>query len=70
MKIISVERQKDTVLVTIIPRVENGKYSFVNLTYGHICKCQFDTYEQAIEDLENEIRLGNVIRYNIIGNEL
>lgn len=67
MKVISVERKSDTVLVAILPRVENNKYSFVNLTHGHICRCQFDTYEQAVADLENEVKLGNVVRYSFIG---
>ena len=32
---------------------ETGKYSFVNITKGHICPCMFDTYEEALQDLEN-----------------
>lgn len=28
-----------------------GKYCFVNLTSGHVCKCRFDSVEEAIQDM-------------------
>jgi hypothetical protein len=56
-------RPKDSVEVAILPRVEDGKFSFVNLTKGHICKCKFNSVEEAIEDMEKQIKQGKVIKY-------
>lgn len=44
---------------------DTEKYYFVNLTKGHVCKCRFNNYEETIQDLENEISLGNVNFYMI-----
>ena len=56
-------RPKDVVEVAIMPRVKDGKYSFVNLTKGHICKCKFNSIEEAIKDMDKQIKLGKVINY-------
>lgn len=43
-------------------------YRFVNLTEGHehICKCVFNSEEEAIKDLEDHIKRGLVKSYKII----
>ena len=66
MVIYEVVRPKDIVYVSIIQRIENNKYSFVNLTKNHICKCQFNTIEDALNDMDNYIKLGKVISYKQI----
>jgi hypothetical protein len=38
-------------LLILIER-EEGKYRICNLTKGHICPCKFDTYEEAVKDIE------------------
>lgn len=43
--------------VLILPYKGTNKYSFVNLTKGHICSCTFDSVEDAIFDLENRKRV-------------
>ena len=58
-----VVRPKDTVVVTIMFSRQDGKYHFVNLTHPHICPCAFDTIEDALADMDEQIKLGNVIRY-------
>lgn len=58
-----VKRPKDTVIVAILPSQIDGKYSFVNLTTGHICKCKFDSEEEALKDMDHQIELGNVLEY-------
>lgn len=62
---IYVNRPKGDVEVTIMFDRNTEKYCFVNLTKGHVCKCRFNSYEEAIQDLENEISLGNVNFYTI-----
>lgn len=31
-----------------------NKYCFVNLTKNHVCTCRFDSYEDAIKDMESQ----------------
>lgn len=62
---IYVNRPKGDVEVAIMFDRNSEKYCFVNLTKGHVCKCRFNSYEEAIQDLENEISLGNVNFYTI-----
>ena len=53
MKYLVQKSNKDLCEVYILPHKETGKYSFVNITKGHICPCVFDAYEEALQDLEN-----------------
>lgn len=46
-------KDKKISIVTILPHKDTGKYSYVNMTKGHICPCQFDSVEDALKDLEN-----------------
>ena len=32
----------------------SNKYCFVNLTSKHVCKCRFDSIEDALADLNND----------------
>jgi hypothetical protein len=58
-----VVRPKDNVIVALLPNKKNNKYSFVNLTKGHICPCKFETVEDALKDMENQQKLGKVIEW-------
>lgn len=58
-----VVRPKGTVYVVVWYDENTGKYSFINLSKNHICKCRFDTIEEAIADLEKYKKLGKVIEY-------
>jgi hypothetical protein len=46
-------KNKKISIVALIPHKETGLYSFVNMTKGHICPCQFKTIEEALEDLKS-----------------
>lgn len=63
MKILKVNRINDSVLVTILLDEGSNKYRFVNLTKNHICKCQFNSIEDALKDLDNYIKKGKIINY-------
>lgn len=39
--------------VAILRDKSSDKYRYVNLTKGHICKCSFDSREEALLDLLN-----------------
>ena len=54
MKYLVQKSNKDLCEVYILPHKETGKYSFVNITKGHICPCMFDTYEEALQDLKKK----------------
>ena len=43
-----------------------NKYSFVNITKGHICSCVFNSIDEAIEDMEERKKKGLIDRYRRI----
>ena len=47
-----VVRPKDTVIVLIMKHKTKNTYSYVNLTKGHICPCEFASVEEAIKDMD------------------
>lgn len=51
MKIIRVYRKDRIVDVIISFDKITQKYRFVNLTDNHICKCEFDSILDAIDDM-------------------
>ena len=61
-----IERTNNYVEVIILPNVEDGKYSFVNLTDEHICKCKFDSIKDAISDMDKQISIRKIISYRKI----
>jgi len=58
-----IEREKDYVVVCILPNKDDKKFSFINLTKGHICSCKFDSIKDAISDMDRLISEGKIIRY-------
>lgn len=58
-----VERPKDTVEVLLMKHKVKEKWSYVNLTKGHICPCEFNNIEEAISDMDKQIKEGKIIRY-------
>lgn len=61
-----VERKNDNVVVAILKNKNDNTYSFVNLTKGHICPCRFESVEKALEDLDKQVEIGNVLWYEKI----
>ena len=49
--------------VLLLPHKGTNKYSFVNLTKGHICSCVFDSVAEAIEDMEARKKAGLLDSY-------
>lgn len=60
-------REKDTVIVTILYNRQTDKYTFVNLSNGHIYSCNFDTIEDAIQDMEKQKLEGKLKEYIDLG---
>lgn len=56
-------RLDDTVEVLILPHKNLGKYSYINITKGHICPCMFNTVEEAIADLDN---YSNIVSWCVV----
>ncbi len=50
MKLI-INRTDGRVEVLILKHKETGFFSFINLTKGHICPCQFNSLQEALNDL-------------------
>lgn len=58
-----VERKEDDVVVTILKNKSDNTFSFVNLSKEHICPCKFKSIEDAIEDMNRQIKEGKIIRF-------
>ena len=54
--------------VSIFKNKEDGTYSFINLTKGHICKCKFDSIEAALADIDDRVSKGLIKSYSESGN--
>ena len=62
---IKVTRKDESVRdVEIMFDRNTGKYCFVNLTSGHVCKCRFDSQEEIMLDLlkDNFVKSFEVIK--------
>ena len=66
MIIYLVERPKDNVLVTIMKNKNDNTYSYINLSKEHICPCRFNSIEDALSDMDNKIKSGEILRYREI----
>lgn len=51
--ILVIRKDKSVRIVRIMHDEATDKYAFVNLTSNHICKCRFNSYEEALEDLQS-----------------
>lgn len=65
MQIYKVIRPEDVVYISILRNKNDGTYSFINLTKGHICPCRFLSEEEALLDLEEQKQKGKVISYEM-----
>ena len=61
-----VKRKNDEVVVTIFRNKSDNTYSFINLSKEHICPCRFSSIEEAIQDMEIQVKKGNIINYKEI----
>ena len=62
-----VHKETEDLDVLLLRHKGTDKYSFVNLTKGHICKCVFDSVDEAMKDIENRKANGLLIDYEIVG---
>ena len=61
-------RPQDNVIVSIMFNESDNSYHFVNLSHDHICKCAFKTVEDALKDMNEQIKIGKVLSYYKINN--
>lgn len=66
MRLFIIKRQTDTVMYGIFKIKNTNKYKFVNLSKGHICSCEFDSMEEAIDDMKERQKLPNTDHRKII----
>ena len=62
-----VHKETEDLDVLLLRHKDTDKYSFVNLTKGHICKCVFDSVDEAMKDIEDRKVKGLLIDYEIVG---
>ena len=58
-----VHKENEDLDVLLLRHKNTDKWSFVNLTKGHICKCAFDDISAAVEDMEQQKQDGRIIDY-------
>jgi hypothetical protein len=61
-----VHKETEDLDVLLLRHKGTDKYSFVNLTKGHICKCVFDSVDEAMKDIEDRKAKGLLIDYEIV----
>lgn len=66
MKLYLVERPNGNVVVTILRNKSDNTYSYVNLTKGHICPCRFVSEEEALHDMDQKIKSGEILHYILL----
>lgn len=52
IKRLVIERDKDKVVMLLLPNKDGRGYQYINLTKGHICPCVFPTMSAAFEGLK------------------
>ena len=60
-----VHKENEDLDVLLLRHKNTNKYSYVNLTKGHICTCIFDSIEEAIQDMENRKKQGLLVDYTL-----
>ncbi len=66
---IKVVRKDNSVrIVDIMLDKNTNKYCFVNLTSKHVCKCRFNSYDEAIQDLNKDsfVKSWSTIDYYVV----
>lgn len=63
MRTWKVIRPDDTVIVTILKNKNDGTYSYINLTKGHICPCRFGSIEEALNDMNVLQKQGRILSW-------
>lgn len=66
--IIIIKNDGTKCICTIMQHKSTKKYSFVNITKGHICSCEFNTQEEAFEDLHNKYNNKEIAHYILYKN--
>lgn len=60
-------KDNSTVLTTILFDEGERAFRFVNITRNHICPCKFKSLDEALSDLEEKVKEGSVLHYELIG---
>lgn len=68
MRAFKVIRPDDAVIVLLMKNkiddvLSKPTWTFVNITKGHICPCKFTSIEDAIDDMERQMKSGKIISY-------
>ena len=66
MKKVEVFRADGTFEVLLLKHKGVEKFSFVNITKGHICPCIFNSEKEALDDLEKYKSNGKIKSYKVL----
>lgn len=65
-----ISKEKEILEVALLKNKEDKTFSFVNLTKGHICTCNFNSEEEAIKDLEARKEAGRIVEYHEVDKDV
>ena len=58
-----VQKSDEIIDVLLLRHKGTETWSYVNLTKGHICPCVFSSIREALADMENKMKNGDIINY-------
>ena len=61
-----VHKENEDLDVLLLRHKNTDKWSYVNLTKGHICSCIFDSIEDAIKDMDERKEKGLLLDYEVV----
>lgn len=61
-----VHKENEDLDVLLLRHKNTEKWSYVNLTKGHICSCIFDSIEDAIKDMDDRKEKGLLLSYEVV----
>lgn len=64
--LIAINKSYGTVIVLLFKHKVSNKWSFINLSKKHICECEFDSYKDAINDLNEYKESGKIKSWQFI----
>ena len=63
-----VHKETGDIDVLLLRHKNTDKWSFVNLTKGHICPCVFDSVDEAIRDMSSRKEQGLILDYTLMSS--
>lgn len=64
--LIAIDKSYGTIIMLLFKHKVSGKWSFINLSKEYICECKFNSYKDAIDDLNKNKESGKIKSWRFI----